>query len=266
MHRRGGPRDAAWRRALIYAPASCAFGAPNFPPAEAIAPHLRGRDVEVVLELVDYDRAPDENGMAMSLKCPLHLKRKEAGNRLFGMGALREAIAKWELAENTLPSGNSLRYDLSKGNPPPSEEEIEERKAACEKVQLSCRLNLASVSSSSTSRSTQERGEALDIDPESVKGLFRRGQARLRIPPVDVEVVRADLLAAAKLDPRNKDIRDELARLKTVNAQQKREERSFYGGMFAKAEPPSKWAAPAPAVPKKKLDGFASTAFGSRTS
>lgn len=103
---------------------------------------------------------------------------------------------------------------------------------------------------------------ALLLDPASNKALFRRGQARLRIPPIDVDVARADLMAACKRDPQNRDIRNELERLKQVHATQKREEREKYGGIFEKAaakEPP-----PPPPKPQRQLEGFATHAFGRR--
>ena len=114
--------------------------------------------------------------------------------------------------------------------------------------------------------------KALLIDPSSVKGLLRRGQARLRIPPVDVEAAKADLLAAAKLDPRNRDIRDELERLKQIHVQHKADERKTFGGIFESSRwaATSKWDAPRVVdVPKAALGaapraGFATTAFGSR--
>ena len=79
-------------------------------------------------------------------------------------------------------------------------------------------------------------------------------------------------MAAAKLDPKNRGIREELEKLKQVNAAQKREERNAYGGMFARAaaaEPPP----PKPARvtlasrPPGGMFGnveFSSSAFGSR--
>jgi FKBP-type peptidyl-prolyl cis-trans isomerase len=258
-------------RALLTAPAECAFGAPNFPPALAIDERARGSDVEVTLELIDFDQAADENGMHILPKIQLHARRKEAANRLFAKGALREAIAKWELAEKTLPHGGGLRYDVSKRGKGVtlSEAQIETESLEVEKVQISCELNLAAVylKLGEPGPALENAEKALKKDPQSVKGLFRRGQARMRIPPVDVEEVRADLMAAARLEPKNKDIREELTKLKQVQSDQKREEKSLYGGIFEKASTagPAKWAQPVKeAKPPPPLAGFASTAFGRR--
>ena len=81
---------------------------------------------------------------------------------------------------------------------------------------------------------------------------------------------------AAKLAPKDRDIRDELVKLKELHAAQKREERDVYGGMFAKAaaKEPSVWAPkPKPARPALAAQpaggmyshvNFAQTAFGRR--
>jgi hypothetical protein len=256
-------------RALLTSPAVCAFGAPNFPPALVVEPRFRSCQVEVLIELVGFDPPPETNGVHVHKIMPLHAERKEAGTRLFGIGALREAAAKWELAEKTLPHGNSLKYDLERGGR--AADEVAAMRTQVEKVQLSCQLNLATVylKLGEPAQALENAEKALKAAPGSLKGLLRRAQARLRIPPVNVEVVRADLMAAAKIDPKNLDVREELEKLRQVNAAQKREEKSMYGGMFARA------AAAAPALPAKpappKLPGsmfgdvkLASTAFGRR--
>lgn len=259
-------------RCLVTAPARWAFNAPSFPPAEQIEPRLRGSDVEILIELVDFDSAADEDRMPIPDKVLLHASRKEAANRLFAKGALREAIAKWELAEKTLPHGGSLRFDLSRSGRPA--DVVEAEKAVCEKIQLSCQLNLAAtyLKFDEARPALDNANKALKIDPQSVKGLFRRAQAKLRIPPVDVDDVKADLMAAGRLDPKSKEIRDELERLKQVRSQQVAEEKGLFGGMFEKPKAKegglsfrSKWEQEPTTKPRKTLEGFASTAFGTRS-
>jgi FK506-binding protein 4/5 len=252
-------------RSRLYAPAAWAFGAPNFPPAEAIDPRLRACDVEIEVELVSFDRAPDTNGKPMEEQCAVHARRKDAGNLLFSKGALHEAVAKWELADKTLPHGNSLRYDLSRG--PRPADEVETMFAASQKIQLSTQLNLAStlLKLDEPERALEYANKALEKDEHSVKALFRRAQASMRIPPVDVEAVRADLLAAARLDPKSREIRAELDKLKDVHAAQKAEERGMFGGIFAKAEEKERAAwAPPPPKPSFGTEVSWGTAFGSK--
>lgn len=260
-------------RALLTAPASCAYGARSFPHADSVDGAHRASEVEVLVELVDFDPPPETNGACVDVIIPLHLERKDAGTRLFGMGALREAAAKWELAETTLPHAGSLKYDLERGGR--DKEEVVRLRAQVEKVQLSCRLNLATVymKLNEPHKSLEYSEKALELDATSAKALLRRAQAHMQIPPVDVDAVKADLLAAAKLAPQDRGIRDELIKLKQINADQKRDERSFYGGIFARAaaqEPPSKLeserpmlATPAPGNVFGNVQ-FSTTAFGRR--
>ena len=236
-------------RALLYAPAVWAYGAPGFPPAAKVAEEHRGCAVEVELELCSLEQPQDTNGQPMDVQTAVHLRRKDAGNLLHSKGALHEAVAKWELAVATLPSGNSLRYDLSRGGRP--EEEVDAQFATIQKVQLSTHLNLANVllKLAQPQKAQEHSDKALAIDPSSVKALFRRAQAKMRLEPVDVESVRADLTAAARLDPKSKEVRLELEHLKNVLGAQTAKERSLYGGMFAKAEAAEQAKPPPPPPP-----------------
>ena len=47
---------------------------------------------------------------------------------------------------------------------------------------------------------------ALEIEPENVKALFRRGQAQLAIG--ELRLARSDLVAAARAAPKNKEAKD----------------------------------------------------------
>ena len=153
-------------------------------------------------------------------------------------------------------------------------ERVEREKAECEKIQLSCQLNLAAtyIKFEEPHPALENANKALAIDPNSVKSLFRRAQAKVRIPPVDVEDVKADLMAAARLDPKSREIREELEKLKQVRAQQLAEEKGHFGGIFDKPKAKegglsfgSKWEQQPLAKPKKQLEGFATTAGGTRS-
>ena len=64
--------------------------------------------------------------------------------------------------------------------------------------------------------------QALAIDANNVKALFRRAQALVGL--LDHELAQRDLAAAAKLDPANKDVRDLILKIKEdLKAQTKRE-------------------------------------------
>jgi len=74
--------------------------------------------------------------------------------------------------------------------------------------------------------------EALKIDPQNVKALFRRGQAFLMAN--EFEKARESLLQAAKLDPQNKPIRTELEKVKEEKRKSEQESAVVYKKMILK--------------------------------
>ena len=109
---------------------------------------------------------------------------------------------------------------------------------------------------------------ALDLDHANPKAMYRRGLAYKHLG--QRTEAKRDLVQCAKLDPKNREIRDELSKLQNVHQQYKREERDLYGGIFAKAaaKGPGKWEAKTP-QPKFNASGnafgnvqLAQTAFG----
>jgi len=69
-------------------------------------------------------------------------------------------------------------------------------------------------------------------EPENVKGLYRRGTCRLRLGLLDE--AKVDLMAAFKLDPENKPVKTELAKLKKAIKDAKAKEKATFGGLFNK--------------------------------
>ncbi|KAK3233345.1 hypothetical protein CYMTET_56350 [Cymbomonas tetramitiformis] len=137
---------------------------------------------------------------------------------------------KYESALNILEA-----YNLgSTGRECPSEDEeyralwtraLEEHA----KLQLSCFLNIAlcRLKTEEWMKVTDAATEALRIDERNPKALFRRGTAYLRRSQEPggnglwLEEAKADLLAAAKIEPKNKDIRVELEAATTALKQQR---------------------------------------------
>jgi len=105
-------------------------------------------------------------------------------------------------------------------------------RASIKKMKLSCYLNMAAcqIKLDDAAAALKSAGSALDIEQENVKGLFRRGQAHLRLG--DLDLAQADLMQAAKLDPKNKDARQELAAVKSKRAANHKKDKAMYGGMF----------------------------------
>jgi len=96
---------------------------------------------------------------------------------------------------------------------------------------------------------------ALDLEPQNLKGLFRRGTCNTNAG--NFEAAKADLLEANKIDPKNKDVRKQYAALKSKIAAEKKKEKAAFGGLFNKVsmytdkediEVPPKWEGPLPKV------------------
>ena len=105
-------------------------------------------------------------------------------------------------------------------------EDILEQKRTVEK---SCYLNLAQAYLNLQDYHACEgvASQALSIDPDNVKALFRRGQAFLEMQ--EFTAAKADLVAASKLSPSDKQIREKYEELKKRLANFKKEEKGKFG-------------------------------------
>ena len=70
----------------------------------------------------------------------------------------------------------------------------------------------------------------LEREPQNVKALFRRGSALAKNG--DHAAGRADLLAASKLDPKSKEIREAFNACKEAEAAAKAKDKAFAAKMF----------------------------------
>lgn len=212
-------------KAIISAPAEWAYGAPfcTFGKDKAGA---SGSAVQVELELVDFVRAKEQYEMDAAEKIDAQTLKKEQGNMMFKRQKYSEAIRKYEKANALAPSD----ADVDKMVVP--DEEKAEKKAIVKKAKCACFVNLAvcHLRLEDAAAALTASNSALEIDSQSVKALFRRAQAYMI--SLELEAARADLIAAAKLDPKSRDIRQELETLKKVQAEARLNEKRSYGGMF----------------------------------
>lgn len=77
------------------------------------------------------------------------------------------------------------------------------------------------------------------VNPDSVKGLYRRAQARMGLPScldADRDLAIQDLHRAALLAPQDKDVRGLLQKLKSEKKRQHVNERSAFAGLFDRGE------------------------------
>lgn len=74
--------------------------------------------------------------------------------------------------------------------------------------------------------------QALELDPNNVKGLLRQGKAHIELD--DWAEARQSLNKALEVEPNNQDVKRELVRLNKKVADQSAKERKVFGGMFDK--------------------------------
>uniref|UniRef100_A0A7S1XY78 peptidylprolyl isomerase n=1 Tax=Phaeomonas parva TaxID=124430 RepID=A0A7S1XY78_9STRA len=102
-----------------------------------------------------------------------------------------------------------------------------------EKLYVVCLLNAAMcyIKREDWASASTKAGRALEKDPQNVKGLYRRGLARMHLGLNDE--AKVDLMAAYNADNTNKDVRRALKALKEANAEAKRREKAAFGGFLS---------------------------------
>ncbi|KAL1496800.1 hypothetical protein AB1Y20_014386 [Prymnesium parvum] len=211
-------------KAIVHSSREWAYGTP-------------GGNVQVELELVDFQRFQPHYGMELDEKLMVQVRRKEEGNALFKKGEYEEALKKYEAAiEYT-----ALGCEVQKRDDRSLQQKERERKLADEVKMAShvnsalCYLRLAEKAYaherlSKREKAIEECNKALRIDRTHMKALYRRGQAYMAIG--DCVNARDDLLSAARKAPDAKEIRDEIAKLKQLEKAQEEDAKSLWKKNF----------------------------------
>lgn len=112
------------------------------------------------------------------------------------------------------------------------EQFIDDVKAEARPLKLSSHLNLANCYNIKKKwlEARRHAGEAVKLDPQNVKGLFRLGVAQLNLQEYDE--AKDNLLKAAKLDPQNAEIRNQLSLCKSKATAHYKKEKETFSGLF----------------------------------
>jgi peptidylprolyl isomerase len=145
---------------------------------------------------------------------------KAKGTIAFKAGQYEEALQKYDDA--------AYYVDSSDGGFEPPEGRADEAR----QLELSCVLNGATcaLKLGEHSQVVQLCDRALGLDAKSVKALFRRGSARMRL--TEWAAAKADLRQASSLDPKSKEVRDAFAECVKREAEAKNKEKAFAARMF----------------------------------
>jgi len=138
---------------------------------------------------------------------------KTEGNELWKNKKADEALKQWELA-----------LDYMEG--------IQDKES--EAFEISVRLNLSLVNKNIANfkKAIEHADAALRLNPQNVKALYRRAQAR--IGQSDYDLAKADLKQALEKEPDNQDIKSELKSLEARIREAEKREKSMFNKMFAK--------------------------------
>lgn len=152
-------------------------------------------------------------------------KRKADGTALFLEKRFREASSAYEDAA-------SWAFDDDSEGEGGGEEIPEDDK----ELYTSCYSNAAMcyVKTGSWTDAIKAASKVLAVEgyENNLKALYRRGLAKLNLG--SLKEAKADLMAAYKVDNKNKDVRKALAKLKEKHAEAKKKEKNAFGGMFGK--------------------------------
>jgi len=192
---------------------------PAVAKARGIDTSAIGQPLHVRLELLSFEKAKDTWDLEPAERAELQLRKKEQGNALFSQGLYARAL---------------LKYDKSISAVQDATDQFEEgeQRAAVDKVHLQCVLNQAAchLRVGNHKGAVDAANKALSMDAESIKGLLRRGQGYARLG--ETAPAKEDLMKVIKLDPKNRDAREELKALKERLADEKRKEKAIFGHMF----------------------------------
>jgi len=149
---------------------------------------------------------------------------KEKGTNFFKEKSFMEAAACYEDAANYAVDEGVSGNDIERGS-----EDLT--------LYVSCNSNAAMchIKNKNWMDSIKACNNVLEIDAErdsNIKVLYRRGLSRIHIGML--KEAKVDLMAAYKIDSKNKDVRKALADLKVAFANQKKKEKAAFGGIFSK--------------------------------
>mmetsp|Transcript_17897 Transcript_17897/g.35297 ORF Transcript_17897/g.35297 Transcript_17897/m.35297 type:complete len:200 (-) Transcript_17897:149-748(-) len=163
-------------------------------------------------------------------------KLKDEGNALLQAGELRQAARKYRtvfLYVNGLvgKGDNVAQYT-------PREDLLndDQQKIILDlKVTVYANLALAYLKLEEPAKAVDVANRALEINPDHVKALVRKGQALVK--QKDFDKAKASLLKANKLEPENKAILVEISRwkaaYKTWSQEQHEKQKKIFGGALA---------------------------------
>lgn len=172
------------------------------------------------VELLSYRPKPKARwAMSVEEKIQAAADEKEKGNESFKKKQLTEAIAAYREGLCFLEH---------------SDQWTEQQQTQKNSVEVSLRLNLSNcyLKTGEFAQAIDEASQAIKLDEGNSKAWYRRGVSRAAFGLL--EEARSDLASAARLDPKNVEIRHELKKCKEKLEEARKKEKSTFGAIFSK--------------------------------
>lgn len=158
---------------------------------------------------------------------------KEEGNAAFKKGDIKAAMRAYHQANMFVKGLDTARagagFVPSGLGAKPLTPELS---AAISKMEVALNLNLAACHAKTEmwNKVVTDCNHVLNLEKSNVKGLFRRGQAYVRLG--DIDRAAEDLNAALKMEPNDAGIKAELAKLQTMQKAHDEKQRAMFAKMF----------------------------------
>ncbi|XP_050678040.1 FK506-binding protein 59 [Leptidea sinapis] len=174
--------------------------------------------VEYVVKLVSFENAKEAWSMEPEEKLEQARIAKDRGTEFFKAGKYELAINKYKRVVNLIKDENS--------------EEQPEIKDLLLKAYLNLALVYSKVDPPQLYHAVTNASNALELDPNNVKGLFRRGQALLQ--KGDAGEAMADFQKVVEIEPGNKAAANHIIMCRNAIRNQQQLEKQLYRNMFEK--------------------------------
>ena len=189
-------------------------------PCDSAGEMLESQTVGYEIELISLKRVDDVWKWSPEMKLDRAQQLKAKGTESFKADKISAAALNFSC---------SLRLIISMGEQELGDELNRER---CH-LRCICYLNLAAcqLNQKQYKHVIENCTKALTIDPENVKGMFRRGQAYLCVS--DYESAREDFTLALSLEPNNRAIKEQVRLLESKERERNAIYRKALGKIFS---------------------------------
>lgn len=171
------------------------------------------------ITLTDFTPERESYEMETAEKLSFSRQKKEEGNDFYKQKRYNMALKRYKKALDC------IRYDSAFDD---------DQKNISKEVKLSCYLNQAAVSMQLRDWKAvlEATNEALKLEKDNVKGLYRRGVANTELD--NWEEASNDLKRALELVPQDKQVLQAKKRLLAKKKRQQQKDKKIFGGMFGK--------------------------------